>query len=87
MEYIIENQYLRVTVISKGAQIKSVLRKSDGVEHMWNGDPAVWKYHSPVMFPYAGKVKDGMIEIRGQKVENVTLQYTEHLELVISGDE
>ena len=70
MEYTIENDFLRVTVTCAGAQIKSVLRKSDGVEHMWNGDPAVWKYHSPVMFPYAGKVKDGMIEIRGQKVEN-----------------
>ena len=70
MEYIIENEFLRVTIISEGAQIKSVLSKSDGVEHMWNGDPSVWKYHSPVMFPYAGKVKDGRIEVRGQLIEN-----------------
>ena len=71
MEYIIENQYLRVTVISKGAQIKSVLRKSDQVEHMWCGDPDVWGYHSPVMFPYTGKVTGNRLEIRGQVAENV----------------
>ena len=71
MDYIIENDLLRVTVISNGAQIKSVVRKSDGVEHMWNGNPAVWSYHSPVMFPYAGKVTDNRIEIRGKSVDNV----------------
>jgi hypothetical protein len=35
MEFIIENEFLKVTVISNGAQLKSVVRKSDGVEHMW----------------------------------------------------
>ena len=70
MDYIIESDILRVTVTEAGAQIKSVIYKADGVEHMWNGNPEVWKYHSPVMFPYAGKVKDGRIEIRGQVVEN-----------------
>lgn len=70
MEYIIENEYLRVTVTEWGAQVKSVVRKCDGVEHMWNADKAVWGYHSPVMFPYAGKVKDGRIEERGIVHEN-----------------
>jgi aldose 1-epimerase len=70
MEFMIENDLLRVTVTQWGAQIKSVLRKSDGVEHIWNGNPEVWKYHTPVMFPYCGKVKDGRIEIRGRVVEN-----------------
>ena len=70
MEYILENDYLRVAVTTWGAQVKSVIRKLDGVEHMWNGDPAVWKYHSPVMFPYCGKVRDGRIEARGQVMEN-----------------
>ena len=70
MEYIIENEFLRVTITETGAQIKSVISKNDGVEHMWNGNPNVWKYHSPVMFPYTGKVKDGKIEIRNRVVEN-----------------
>lgn len=70
MDYTIENEFLRVTVTTAGAQIKSVISKDDAVEHMWGGTPDVWKYHSPVMFPYAGKVKDGKIEIRGQVIQN-----------------
>ena len=34
MDYILENEYLKVTVTTKGAQLKSVVRKCDGVEHM-----------------------------------------------------
>ena len=34
-EYVIENDYLKVTITSWGAQVKSVVRKLDGVEHIW----------------------------------------------------
>lgn len=70
MEFIIENDYLRATITESGAQIKSIIRKCDGVEHIWSGDPSLWKFQTPVMFPYAGKVKDGRIEVRGRVLEN-----------------
>lgn len=73
MEYTLENEYLRVTVTQWGAQVKSVLRKCDGVEHIWQGDPSVWKYHSPVLFPYAGQVRGGRTTIRGRTVENLPI--------------
>ncbi len=41
MEYCIENEYLKVTVTTWGAQVKSVIHKNDGTEHMWQADPAV----------------------------------------------
>ena len=56
MDYILENEYLKVTVTTWGAQLKSVIRKCDGVEHMWQADKSVWGYHAPVLFPFAGKV-------------------------------
>ena len=34
MDYTLENEYLKVTVTTFGAQVKSVIRKCDGVEHM-----------------------------------------------------
>ena len=34
MDIIIENEYLKVTLTTNGAQIKSVIRKCDGVEHI-----------------------------------------------------
>lgn len=34
MKYTIENEYLKVTVTSDGDQVKSVIRKCNGAEHM-----------------------------------------------------
>ena len=43
MIYTIENELLKVSVTTSGAQICSVVRKCDGVEHMHNADKAVLK--------------------------------------------
>ena len=64
-EFTIENEYLKVTVTTWGAQVKSVIRKCDGVEHMWQADKSVWGYHTPILFPHTGKVVDGKIEAKG----------------------
>lgn len=69
MEYSIENEYLKVTVTTWGAQVKSVIRKCDGVEHMWQADKSVWGYHAPILFPHCGKVVNGVIEAKGQTFE------------------
>ena len=69
MEYIIENEYLKVTVTTWGAQVKSVIRKCDNVEHIWQADKSVWGYHAPILFPHAGKVVDGKIEAKGKIYE------------------
>ena len=68
-EFTIENEYLKVTVTTWGAQVKSAVRKSDGVEHMWQADPEVWGYHAPILFPHCGKVVDGIIDAKGQRFE------------------
>ena len=70
MEYIIENEYLKVTVTTWGAQVKSVIRKCDGVEHMWQADKSVWGYHAPILFPHCGKLVDGMLEAKGKVYES-----------------
>ena len=64
-EFTIENEYLKVTVTTWGAQIKSVIRKCDGVEHIWQADKSVWGYHAPILFPHTGRVVDGKIEAKG----------------------
>ena len=70
MEYILENEYLKVTVTDWGAQVKSVIRKCDGAEHIWQADSAVWGYHAPILFPYCGKLKDGKLEVDGKTYES-----------------
>lgn len=80
MEYTIENEYLRVTVTTWGAQVKSVVRKCDGVEHIWQADPDVWGYHAPILFPHTGKVVDGIIEAKGQKFEAAQHGFARNME-------
>lgn len=67
MEYTIENEYLKLTVTTAGAQVKSVVRKCDNVEHIWQADPEVWGYHAPILFPHAGKVVGDKIIAKGQE--------------------
>ena len=70
MEYRIENEYLKVTITSWGAQVKSVIRKCDGVEHIWTGDASVWKFHGPILFPHCGRLVDGKLEAKGKVYES-----------------
>lgn len=67
MEYTIENEYLKLTVTTWGAQVRSVVRKSDNVEHIWQADPSVWGYHAPILFPHAGKVVGNKILAKGRE--------------------
>ncbi len=71
MEFVIENELLKVTVTTQGAQAKSVVRKCDGVEHIWGADPDIWDLHAPILFPYCSQLKDKKLEARGQVAENV----------------
>ena len=67
MEFTMENAYLKVTVTTWGAQVKSVIRKCDGAEHIWQANPAVWGYHAPILFPFCGKLKEGKFEAKGRE--------------------
>ena len=51
MQYTIENEYLRLTVDTHGAEAVSVVNKATGAEMLWCGDPAVWGRHAPILFP------------------------------------
>ena len=89
MEYCIENEYLKLTVTNFGAQVKSVIRKSDGVEHIWQADPEVWGYHAPILFPHAGKVVDHIIEAKGGRYESKQHGFARNMEhelAAITGD-
>ena len=68
--YTIENELLKVSVTTWGAQVCSVKRKCDGVEHIWQADKSVWGYHAPILFPYAGKLAEGKCEAKDTVWEN-----------------
>ena len=65
MQYSIENEILRLTVDTHGAEPVSVLHKPTGAELLWQGDPAVWGRHAPILFPYTGKLTGGKMIAKG----------------------
>lgn len=65
MELVLENQYLKVALTSLGAEPMSILHKESGREYLWEGNPAVWRRHSPMLFPNCGAVKNGSYIIEG----------------------
>ena len=67
MNYSIENELLKVTVTTEGAQICSVKRKCDDVEHIWQADPALWPKHGPILFPYPSRIRGGFLTIKGKQ--------------------
>lgn len=58
MRYVLENDILTVEIDSFGAELRSVRRKADDFEYMWQADPKYWGRTSPVLFPFVGVPKD-----------------------------
>lgn len=46
----------------QGAQLSS-LRDSQGREHLWHGDPAIWAGRAPILFPIVGALNGGHFRI------------------------
>ena len=66
MRYLLENEILRAEADSLGAELKSVKRKSDGREFLWQADPKYWGRTSPVLFPFVGACRDGQYRYEGK---------------------
>lgn len=56
---------LSATVDSHGAQLVS-LKTAGGQELIWQGDPAYWTDHAPILFPLISQMPDGHIHHGGQ---------------------
>lgn len=62
----IENDYLRASFLTKGAEWRSFVEKVHGREFLWQADPAFWGKTAPVLFPIVGGLKDGQYEYQGK---------------------
>lgn len=48
---------LSASISSKGAELQSL--KLNGVEYLWQANPALWGKHAPVLFPIVGSIRNG----------------------------
>ena len=64
MFFEIKNEYLRVKVASKGAELWSILA-NDGTEYLWQGDGKYWPDRALNIFPFVGRLTNGLYEMDG----------------------
>lgn len=67
MENILSNDFLRIKIKSKGAEISSIVDLRDNIEHLWQADQKFWNWHAPVLFPKIGESVNGEISFSGKK--------------------
>lgn len=61
----LKNDKLTVVISPKGAEIQSIVDEN-GVERMFDGNPAFWAKRAPILFPVAGGLKDDGYEWQGK---------------------
>lgn len=60
MIHHLENKNIKITVASKGAELKSVFNKVNQEEVIWQANREFWGKSSPVLFPIVGTLKNGI---------------------------
>ena len=63
---LLQNDWLRVEIRPKGAEINSIQDLKANIEHIWQGNPAVWPWHAPNLFPVVGGCLNNQLLIDGR---------------------
>lgn len=67
MKTTIQNEFLKVKINHKGAELGSI--DKDGQNHIWEINPNFWDKTSPILFPIVGGLKNNSFEFDGKKYE------------------
>ncbi len=65
MTVTLKNESLTVQIEEIGAQLASV-KDAAGTEYIWQGSPASWNRHAPLLFPIIGRLQDGEYTLNGK---------------------
>ena len=63
MQFSLSGHGAGATIDSTGGELTGY--RKNGIEYVWQGDPAYWSGHAPVLFPIVGALKDEGIRIDG----------------------
>jgi galactose mutarotase-like enzyme len=66
MNYIIENDKLRVTAAILGGELKSLYGKEENQEYLWPGKKPYWEDSAPNLFPYIARMTNGTYLYQGK---------------------
>ncbi len=62
---VLENEFLKVVLCSKGAELTSLIDKSNHTEYIWQADEQIWNYHAPNLFPVVGGLTNNTLQVSG----------------------
>lgn len=63
----LENALVKACIHPKGAELQSLYHKENNLDYLWDGNPAYWGKHSPVLFPIVGGLKNNEYHYKGGK--------------------
>lgn len=64
---VLENDELKVSLSSKGAELMSIIDKNDQTEYIWQGNPEFWAFHAPHLFPIVGGLNQNSLTVDGNQ--------------------
>lgn len=67
MLYSLENEQIKIEVNSFGAQLFSLFSKKTQTEYLWQGDPAYWTGRAYNLFPFIGRMYEGVFDFQGTR--------------------
>jgi len=85
--YTIENELLKVTMRTKGAELDSIYHKKEQLEYLWSGDAAFWGKKSPVLFPIVGTLKNDAYFFKGKEYKLGRHGFARDMEFTVSRQE
>jgi galactose mutarotase-like enzyme len=86
----IKNQYFKVGVLLKGAELCSLKKIQTCTEYIWQADQEIWSSHAPNLFPIIGALKDGEVfyeEIAYPLTRHGFIRNNEHVKLKEQSEE
>ncbi|HBF39670.1 MAG TPA: aldose epimerase [Firmicutes bacterium] len=69
MIFTIANEWIKLSVNSRGAEPMSIQSAKDGLEYLWQGDPKYWARRSPTLFPIVGLLNNNKYWYDGKEYE------------------
>ncbi len=76
----LKNEFLKVELHPKGAEIISITGMQDGLNYMWRRDPIQWANSAPILFPIVGAVRNDQYTIDGKTYHMTQHGFARHTE-------
>ena len=86
----LENESLLLEVAAHGGELSRIYDKKHQREVLWEGTPSIWGRHSPILFPFIGKLFEGKYRFQGKAYEMTAHGFArdmEHTLLSRTGEE